>query len=532
LRRSSIALLILAITSVGLTGCFGSGDEEPEDPDRARTEVPVSAKTQWKLAKRFRPLLRFDSRESWRPVRIPPFLAETGPLDHTLCRRNQTGRCPGIKDQGYLVKRIQGDPNDLGKDLYIDLSGVAENGRDAEAPPQACLRKPGVLDCNGGPTSAIYYQARRANGRYYVSYWWFFRYNDYRKIKIATQCDRANLYCGDHEGDWEGITVVTNAEDRRGIEYVTYAEHSGNFNYAPTEITLKPGPDGKRTRPVAYVADGTHATYPASCTGHFCWQLFPVPKLEHLGLRLPEGRSNGAIGWDRNPDQEGLESPKQCLIPLPDEVRDSWNAFNGQWGRYCKPITAACPVNEGPATPSNQSRNIAPWCFLRVLPSGKGFEKGESCDVQTPGKPAAADPGEGTGTDCRAWAGADVAILACDQDELAASLSQDETAGTAGIEILLEDGTVGETKTRGISHVVRKPLHAPFRFIVRGKVTEVLVRARAPDESLIEARFPQLELGPDDEVAVEVRQSEGRANVFMQLPDGTFIEPETPAQIG
>ena len=77
-----------------------------------------------------------------------------------------------------------------------------------------------------------------------------------------------------------------------------------------------------------------------------------------------------------------------------------------------------------------------------------------------------------------------------DAARLAAGLADDTASESSGIAIELNGNAVGKTVTRGVSQVVDKPVRPPSVIRVRGRVTEVIVRARAPDERLVEAKFP------------------------------------------
>ena len=513
-------MLFIVLVLVALAVFLSSQQDDEIDLAPDRDTVEVALDKQRKLAEQYRPILLFDSRESWRPLNVDRFFDESGTPPHRLCRRQENPRsCPPILGYGAFLESVS-QAGQGGADRFINIGGEGANGTDSEGPRSDCPeRAPPLQDCNGGPGTAIYYNVKQANGRYYVDYWWFFRYNDFRRIQSAASCTaKLRPLCGDHEGDWEGITVVTSADKPGEIEYVTYAEHSGDFRYARSQISVGGRDD---SRPFVFVADGTHASYASECTGEGCTQLFPIA----LGLRRPEGRHDGKVSWGRNTGEDCSEGSPTCLIHVPDPDSESWNAFGGLWGLVCSGGGRDCPVNPGPQTPSRQDRYRFPWCYQRVLPSGKGFERAASCDVQSPvGDPAGA-PGLPTQTDCRAWAGSQVAILACDATRLAAGLADDTASESSGIAIELNGDAVGKTVTRGVSQVVDKPVRPPSVIRVRGRVTEVIVRARAPDERLVEAKFPGLALGPADEAEVAVRDVDGQLRLSLRLPDGSFVEP-------
>ena len=103
------------------------------------------------------------------------------------------------------------------------------------------------------PNYTYYYRTTRDGGYLCLQYWFFYAFNDW-----ATGFGGMN----DHEGDWEGLYLFF----RRGpsgnpIEppaYVTFVGHHSRLTkpWGHPDMTL----DG--THPLAYVAAGSHATYP------------------------------------------------------------------------------------------------------------------------------------------------------------------------------------------------------------------------------------------------------------------------------
>src|SRR5690606_12007506 len=79
-----------------------------------------------------------------------------------------------------------------------------------------------------------------------IQYWFFYPYNDW----VASV---------NHEADWEHITVVASGDGT--LRGVWYANHNGGDWYEPGEVPLT-----AEGRPVVYVADGSHASYPVAGT--------------------------------------------------------------------------------------------------------------------------------------------------------------------------------------------------------------------------------------------------------------------------
>lgn len=84
--------------------------------------------------------------------------------------------------------------------------------------------------------------SKRVPGGVDIQYWFFFPYNDW----VASV---------NHEGDWEHVTIVATGDgELRGAWYAT---HNGGEWHEPKDLILTA--DG---RPVVYIADGSHASYP------------------------------------------------------------------------------------------------------------------------------------------------------------------------------------------------------------------------------------------------------------------------------
>jgi hypothetical protein len=109
----------------------------------------------------------------------------------------------------------------------------------------------------------VYGHAVRDRGRLWLQYWFFYPDNPQ---------DRGILRTGRHVGDWEMMQVGLDARERPRA--VTFAQHSWRQGCGWSQIT-RAGP-----APVAYVAHGSHATYPRRGTHDRPW---PDPNDEARG---------------------------------------------------------------------------------------------------------------------------------------------------------------------------------------------------------------------------------------------------------
>jgi hypothetical protein len=339
-------------SSVPAVPCADEGVLDQKVRDGQPADIP-------ELAAQYRPVLKFDSDERWRPLNVDSFLLETirGAPAQRLCDGEQEDdlHCTPITSP----LQLPAEPND--PKAYVDLAGKQLGGDDYASPQLAeCPSQPaGLKDCDDGPRSAIYYHAVDANGHYYVDYWWFLRYNRFEKSNANELCKSVltrDSTCFDHEGDWEGVTLVLSKDDTKTdrVEFVNYAAHEGVFRYRPVQITR----DG--LRPVVYIANGSHAAYPFACPKG-CKQ---VNKL--FGHALPEDNTDGKGDWGRNADAD-------ALLPLPT---GSWAAFAGFWGsRTCDDAFGSCTFGVPPRSPSQQRRFGSAWCYsgigLRLTCDGK-----------------------------------------------------------------------------------------------------------------------------------------------------------------
>lgn len=253
------------------------------------------------LALHFRPLLMFDSAERWRPLDVDRFLREPG-----------IQACPGPGLAPAACVPFTGVAQLTPAVAYLDLRGTNPEGTDATAPDLATCPKslPSLRDCDLRSRSKIYAHvvrspdptARVPPRRIAIDYWWFLRYN-------AWSID-------EHEGDWEGVTLIVDPFGRRVLE-VHYAAHRDVWRYdrgVPIVV-------GRRVE--VFVAHGDHAAYPRACF-HVCRQT---------GRPLLEGRYDGRRPWVGNTASGCHASCVQLMPTGPDGMTPaSWDAWGGRWG--------------------------------------------------------------------------------------------------------------------------------------------------------------------------------------------------------
>jgi hypothetical protein len=289
------------------------------------------------LAWRFRPRLRFDLGEGYAyPVDVDKFLESPAVK---LCRRGLVAEdCDPMSRERPLSEAID----------WLDVSA---------ARPRSGSGVVGTADA-----SVYYFHVRRRPPEIFIDYWWYFPYNPTpvaRGLLCAPGFSIREITCFDHDSDWEGVTLVVR---QAGLEpeAVRYAQHEGEVTYSWP--LLKRLWRNRRVvqRPIVYVAQGSHASYPYPCRRH-CLQ----------GARfLFEGDRDGSRSWPNNAESTcgGV-----CLQELPVTRGGHaalWNAFAGAWGRsHCMLADTICDVGFAPRAPSYQDRYRIPW---RPAKSGDG----------------------------------------------------------------------------------------------------------------------------------------------------------------
>lgn len=310
------------------------------------------------LATKLRPWLRFDSDERWRPLEVDRFAAERfdDGHGHGACAPGEDPPCPDVAD-----------PDELnGEVAFLDIHGSRPRGVDFASASLDCARPPPpAVDCNGGEASIMYYRRSTHAGHWYWDYWWLLRYNNYNG-----RINRCAIVCGDHEGDWEGITVITTATADPEILGAIYATHKERILIGATSLPLV------ETHPLVFVARGTHAAYPFRCSSD-CHQYSKLG-----GFRLPEESHDGAVLWENNREKECEAA--ECVRPLPQAalaaaadsppVAGAWAAWGGLWGETCHNGCRGrrSGYESSPRSPGRQTRFECPWAATRIARPGVG----------------------------------------------------------------------------------------------------------------------------------------------------------------
>jgi hypothetical protein len=381
----------------GLVSVQALGSQTAADAAVRLAIAAPTAQQDLALAMQYRPILLFDKRETApRPLSITALfnegrvrLCHDQGLARTTCEEPSSD--PRLLESGGTHLRLDlPEAEDLHQ-LALEEADAkttsvarlkAKTGAAAVATLPEGLPPTGTVarteDEKVGSQSAIYVHpvsvSREGKELLYLDYWWYLPYNPV-KLGGGALCGAglviAGVTCHTHESDWEGLTVVV---DRTGKApqpvAVQYAQHSSVVRYSWSLLRERWGgnKDLKRliagvrdasSRPLAFVAVGTHASYPLPCPepDEPCRQ-FPDP-------RFPEEPHLGNLPWSGNDtDACGRSS---CLQALPTHAGGRlpalWNGYDGAWGELHCFLTYFCDSGAPPKSPGNQGRYQHPTWY-------------------------------------------------------------------------------------------------------------------------------------------------------------------------
>jgi hypothetical protein len=342
-----VAFAVATVSVIGLLTrftAFNATVPATARPPLRAVELPQTRR----LALAFRPLLFFDSKETFAPLDID-----------RLVRDERVMACHSTSD----CDRIGGV-----RDINNSYSFLKLNEE---------VLPPG--DPSAAKHSAIYYHFSTDANRAFLDYWWYFSSNPSPELQ-AFLCGPGTLWigiaCGNHPSDWEGLTVILSRcranstscahfDEQRSYRplAVRYGQHEGDATFSwshlqslwnELRVPSAPWHRERVTRTLAFVARKSHATYEKPCGGAslglsrrllaYCPQTLRPALTERRDGRQP---------WIDNDCGE-------CLKPLPvtrvGEPADR-NAFRGHWGtRDCILRGAFCSTGEAPEGPSQHDR--------------------------------------------------------------------------------------------------------------------------------------------------------------------------------
>ncbi len=302
LGRTVVAVLLMLVVLV--PGAPSATAQAPDGPAE-------------QLAERYAPVLKIREQtgecdtggERFGPVAVDSVLEN----DQILLRQVGANNPVMMRGPGAA------DLFDLGEGFYLDFPG------DALAPE--CVYERDARRYTRDLEPVVYAHIATESGesgRLALQYWFFWYYNDWNNK---------------HEGDWEGIQLLFDADSMRQAlasepVSVGYAQHEGGERADWDDAKL----ERQGSRPVVYPSVGSHASYFSSAL--------------YLGRSGSEG-----FGCDTT-DGPSIEVDPAVVV-LPDEVADpddplGWLEFEGRWGER-----QSGPFN-GPTGPTDKERWTEP----------------------------------------------------------------------------------------------------------------------------------------------------------------------------
>jgi hypothetical protein len=394
--------------------------------------------------------------------------------------------------------------SDLAGSDYLDIAGDG-SADEYHSPYQECTEDD-MRDCGDGPLSAIYFwETSLSDGQgYYLDYWLFYRYNDW-----------PGIVGGDHEGDWESVTVAQSqpVTSPNTFDFATFSQHGHWYSYLRENLSCDGGGPGScgstagsAQRITVYVARGSHANYPERCEQDVCSR--------NDSDIIGEGRHNGAATWEN-------DSEPAALLPLPTPGEPaSWTSWPGRWGKPAGP--------NGPAWGDNGEHFYAPW-------DADGCADGnEGCPlISQNSKRARWRASKIRHNDrCRSWFGAGVVAAVCTPGQLRTAIAAQRLRGRGAIKVILSPtasgpGRQASASAPGVAQAMARPLRPGQRLKLRGRAvrgTELLVRARTATH-LAEARFEDIGLKARGTTTVLASRRGPRPTLTLVGADGSTIAP-------
>ncbi|MFL5901850.1 MAG: patatin-like phospholipase family protein [Solirubrobacterales bacterium] len=269
----------------------------PRRVEQAKRAVEPPAEESAALLERHRPIVQYDSLESYRADSVASIVnLAMGRRCNSLHRADGTLIAAAVPPEHSDAALL--DLDFFGSSTYAnglpvrDDDYLEESGGSPAADALAMRRRQNCAD-------VVYGRAcRDAEDRLWLQYWLFFYYND-----------KGLLSLGLHEGDWEMIQLRL-GEDALP-EAATYGQHSGGARAAWEEVERRAV--GGREAPVIYCARGSHA-----CLFRAGAQAAPVVPDHNDGLGPAERPrlvtiGEGGPGWAGWPGHWGSTRRREAF---------------------------------------------------------------------------------------------------------------------------------------------------------------------------------------------------------------------------
>jgi uncharacterized delta-60 repeat protein len=429
--------------------------------------TPLTINVLPKSPDQFRPMMWFDTTEPYRPLDVEKFLAEgaTWPDSaHELCHpaTPSGATCTPITSVSDLNTGTANPSS-----YWIDVNGTTVD--DATTPNPTCNR--GVTEecINNDSTSLYYHHVHDSTAGYdYYDYWAFYRFNHFY----------SPVYGDDHDGDWEHIVVAVNSSTPTYFDWVGFSAHNNVWKYLRDTLYCDgTTSDGScettlASRPVAFIANGSHASYPRPCSAD-CHQVEPL---------IPERTFDGGAPWERDNTTSALQELPASGTPWsPDgsgNYTGQWGDWNGAWGSGSDSTISGGVESPGSRTEFNDPGGEVSCAdnYPTYSCTSAPYQSAPNFFASTGGQAAGAssDP-------CAPWEGPFVVVAICNPSELSQHLSKGSLRENGEVRIHQagpDNNTVGSAP--GLTQVLaNRPLHTGDELKLNGALTpgaSVLVR--------------------------------------------------------
>lgn len=276
-----------------------------------------------KLAEIYAPIIVHDSRET-SPLSSVEALLKTGPTLEGYCAETPSIPLPVFRFTENLLLKSSDEACDT----------LALNFHHARPKPVA----------------KSYYHIVEDGMYIYIQYWLFYAWNETAHLGGG----ELMALCGNHEGDWEHVSVRINREKlstanhhddyRHAIDDLYFAQHKRDPK-AKKKYLRKNNPrlSFKNAQVYVFSARGSHASYPSPGT----WPLLTV-----AGVTLRDENDGKGLTLD-------LANP--LLEPV---AHTSWFAYAGHWGaivdNICTPLEKISRLsNDGPFGPGHKDKFLS-----------------------------------------------------------------------------------------------------------------------------------------------------------------------------
>nr|CEL19894.1 Uncharacterized conserved protein of probably eukaryotic origin [Kibdelosporangium sp. MJ126-NF4]CTQ97118.1 Uncharacterized conserved protein of probably eukaryotic origin [Kibdelosporangium sp. MJ126-NF4] len=304
-----VTQVLTACAVLSLTACGQGSGSTGTTPGAA---PPAAQSDRIDMARKYAPLVILGKDEQHKPIDATTF------VDKSELRWNRDGACKDTEVDKDPTPQSLTDPNRYHQKKSSGAPSCDQSGRDyntteptrpfdnAELGAQGYfLELRNEDDRKAGSASAPSYVQyvdgtdKNAGKTGYV-YWFFYPWNQWTNPALGAG--------GNHEADWERVTVVV--DKTTGPEAVVFTYHGHECRRNVTDVDMTDG------RPTVYSAVGTHASY-------------PVGDAKYQNKDLPPGLKD----WDKLADSTSKTGEKwQIWGDLREAEREPWWGYAGGWG--------------------------------------------------------------------------------------------------------------------------------------------------------------------------------------------------------